>query len=339
MITEGPIVGIVNPRSAGGATGARFRNLADIFEYYMQKEAARISWKLTCKPGHAIILTRTALEQGAGVILSVGGDGTHSDVVKGFFTKAGQPINPNAKLAVIPRGTGGDFSKSLGIGPDADDGIRAFMNGSTAAIDAGRLEYLDDQGNEKRSHFINIMSMGLSGKVTRLANRGPKWMGGPAVYALATLRALCTYKNKPLLISKNDGPVEESKLCMLAVANGRYFGGGMKIAPDALLDDGLLDITCVGDLGLMDFLLKSHHLYRGTHLSLNGFSCSRTEKIHVGCDSETIIEVDGEDPGRLPITASVVPNAITVFVGEDAAITKNQKQQRRFLAFPSSSSG
>jgi YegS/Rv2252/BmrU family lipid kinase len=323
MISEGSIVGIVNPRSAGGATGARFRELANIFEFYLQKDAARINWKLTCKPGHAVILTRTALEQGAEVILSVGGDGTHSDVVNGFFTQAGEPVNPDAKLAVIPRGTGGDFRKSLGIGPEADDGIRAFMHGTTARIDAGRLEYLDDRGHEKRTHFINIMSMGLSGKVTRLANRGPKWMGGRAVYALATVRALCMYKNKSLLISRNNGPIEERKLCMLTVANGRYFGGGMKIAPDALLDDGLFDVTCVGDLGLKDFLLKSRHLYRGTHLALDEFSCSRTEKIHVGCESETIIEVDGEDPGRLPVTASIVPNAIEVFVREGAAITKN----------------
>ena len=165
------------------------------------------------------------------------------------------------------------------------------------------------------------MSMGLSGKVTRLANRGPKWLGGRAVYALATVRALCTYRNKPFLISRDGGPVEERKLCMLAIANGRYFGGGMKIAPDALLNDGKFDVIGAGDLGMKDFLLKSRHLYQGTHLSLNDFFCSRTEKIRVGCESETIIDVDGEDPGRLPVTARILPAAIEIFTGPGAAVS------------------
>ncbi|OGJ94191.1 MAG: hypothetical protein A2487_07595 [Candidatus Raymondbacteria bacterium RifOxyC12_full_50_8] len=315
------ITGIVNPRSASGKTAHRFRDLVGLCDKHLGRAADRINWKFTMKKGHAEELTRIALEEGASIILSVGGDGTHSEVVKGFFSKTGAVIHPAAKLAVIPQGTGGDLSRSLGLTSGAEAGVKALAQGTTIAVDAGALEYTSLNGATARTHFINITSMGVSGVITKLANSGPKWLGGKTVFALSTALAFLKYRNRPLSLSIDHGPFEEHVVASLAVANGRFFGGGMKIAPTALLNDGLFDVVCIGDFNFFGFLRHSRHVYAGAHLSEKGFWCRQARTITVRSDHEIFLDVDGENPGTLPATCTVLPRAITLFTGPGAAIS------------------
>ena len=315
------ITGIVNPKSASGATAHRFKDLCGLCEKYLGKDSGRLSWKFTLKRGHAEHLAREALEQGSEVILSAGGDGTHSEVVKGFFTSEGKPVNPGARLCCVSRGTAGDLCRSLGLCGGAEAAIRSLAENSFRRLDVAALEYAGRDGGRVRTHFINVASAGIGAEVAHLVNIGPKWMGGKAVFALATARAFLGYRNRRLSISIDDGPFEEHVACSLAMANGRFFGGAMQIAPQALLDDGLLDVVCVGDFGFFGFLSKIRYVYAGTHLSIPGFWCRKARTITVRSALPTGIEVDGEDVGALPVTITVIPGAIPVYVGEKAAVS------------------
>jgi YegS/Rv2252/BmrU family lipid kinase len=261
---------------------------------------------------HAAELTRAALQKGHDLIIAVGGDGTINEVVNGFFDDKG-PIRPEACFGVVPAGTGGDFIKTLGI-PRDTFAAAAVLKSAPRAIDVGRLRFVDGNGKPAVRHFINIASFGISGMVDRFVNQSSKALGGKISFALATLKAGAAYKNATVRLILDGGTPKEGKIYNVAVANGRYFGGGMKVAPDAALDDGMFDVITMGDFGFGDLLFRGLDIYSGKHLRNPKVTVQRARRVEAEpLDGiEVLLDVDGEAPGRLPASFELLQGALQV---------------------------
>jgi diacylglycerol kinase (ATP) len=313
------IAGIVNSKGNVGTARMRLKQLVAALRSHPLFKPAKLNF--TSFPGHAVELTRHALTEGADVILSIGGDGTHNEVVNGFFDRNGRLASPHAKLAVLHLGTGGDFRKSLGIGMSAGDAIRSLAEGTPYPIDIGLIRYIDLNGRQAQRYFVNIASFGISGIIDKLSHdRRFSRLGGKAAFMLATLRAFRHYRNAPIRIRMDLDPELEQPVCAFVVANGRFFGGGMKVAPHAVLDDGLFDAVCLGDFRLADFLLRGHRLYRGTHLSMEKVWTRRVRTVSIQARDPVPIDIDGDGLGYTPAEITVAPQRISVIVAKGGCL-------------------
>jgi YegS/Rv2252/BmrU family lipid kinase len=303
---------VVNPQSANGMLGRKWHYLSSIIRRHVAFEEVR-----TTGPGDATRLTREALDSGADRVVAIGGDGTINEVVNGFFD-GDTPVHPDASLGVLPFGTGGDFRKTLHIPKDTARAARILALGKTKKIDVGHLEYTTRAGQTETRMFVNIASFGISGLVDRLVNESSKALGGRLSFMISTARASITYKNQRVRITFDDNPDDAADMTIntVAVANGRYFGGGMFIAPDAELDDGFFDVVALGDMGLTDLLIHGRRMYNGTHLHLDKVSHRRAKSITAEPVGGEVVEmdVDGETPGILPATFRIIPKALSLVV-------------------------
>jgi YegS/Rv2252/BmrU family lipid kinase len=300
---------VANPQSANGALGRKWSSL----EQTIRSGLGAFEHRFTERKGDATRLARRALEEGYEMVVAMGGDGTISEVADGFFTAAG-PLNPAAVLGVLPFGTGGDFRKTIGAPKQLAAGAASLRGRRTQRIDVGRLTYTPQDGGERRScHFINIASFGIGGLVDELVNASSKALGGRVSFAWATFRAMLRFKPQRARLRLDEGEPSEVLLHNIAVANGRFFGGGMEVAPDATLDDGRFDVITLGPMSMADLLLRGHRIYKGTHLSLPQVSAARARRVEaqpVDPGERILLDVDGEVPGMLPATFELLPGAL-----------------------------
>ncbi|AKU89908.1 diacylglycerol/lipid kinase family protein [Vulgatibacter incomptus] len=301
------VVFIVNPKSGNGATGRQWRSLAS----GLRAQVGDFGELFTTRPQEATALARHALEGGADVVVAVGGDGTINEVLNGFFADDGTPVRQGAALSVLPRGTGSDFLRSLGFasGDAASIGAR-LAAGRRRQLDVGLVTYERDDGRLERRYFANVASFGTSGLVDRYVNRATKVLGGKASFTIGAVRGLLAYEDRRCRVRFDDGPWEELDITCLAVANGRFFGGGMMVAPDAKMDDGLFDVTIWSGFGLSDFVFQRGRIYDGRHVELKGTRTLRAKRIEATCAEECLLDIDGEAPGRLPSTFEILPGAL-----------------------------
>jgi len=303
---------VVNPRSANGATARHFDGIAQA----VRGAVGEFRHAFTERAMHAADLTRSALGEGFDLIVAVGGDGTVNEVVNGFFEPArpgqpARPVRPGAALALLPRGTGGDLRRTLGLDGDVAR-CAARLKGAAAPADVGRVDYTAHDGSAASRYFINVGEVGVGARVVEIANRSSKRLGGKATFKLASLRALLGWRDLRVRASFDGAAAEELEITALAVANGRYFGGGMMVAPEARLDDGLFHVTIWSGFGLSDFVLKSGSMYDGSHVNLEGTRTRTARSVRVDPSGPGLmgIEADGEPLGRLPASFTLLPGAL-----------------------------
>jgi diacylglycerol kinase (ATP) len=310
-MTGRPLV-IVNPAARNGAVGRLWDKLsASLAALGVDAETVR-----TERPGHASELAREGLRSGPRLVVAVGGDGTVNEVVNGFF-EHGRPVVTDAELAIVPIGTGRDGVRTYGISGKPERAIALIADGVTRTIDLGRATYTAHAGGEESRIFLNIASCGLSGAVAERANRTSKRLGGTPAFLWATIATFAGWKNVPFTVTI-DGVTRELVANNTIVANGRYFGGGMKIAADAKPDDGLLDAIVFGDVGRVDLALNMHRLYRGTILRHPKASHRLARVVSVEPARPLPIEIDGEQPGVTPVRFEVLPAALRLRVPRSA---------------------
>lgn len=258
--------------------------------------------------GDAVRIVREAIAAGAERIVAVGGDGTVNECVNGFA-----PGCP-AQLGVFPAGTGGDLARSIGLSKTTGDCTERL-------VDLGRVTCSGRNGGQVVRTFLNIASMGSSGLIVDKVNATSKRFGAKASFVFGTLKGLAQYENQRVRVSVDGEVAAEVVANTVAVANGRYFGGGMKIAPDARLDDGLLDVVVIGDIGMAFFVRYSGRLYAGTHTTMPEVLVFKGKQVVVeplGTDA-MLLETDGEQPGQGPATFEVLPKALRLLGRWDEA--------------------
>ncbi len=299
---------VVNPKSANGSTGKRWGELAAT----IARSLSDFGVEFTRGPNDATTITRSALKSGYDCIVAVGGDGTINEVTNGFF-EGGQVVHPTAALGVLPRGTGGDFRRTFEWDTDFFAAVQRLKTPDTRPFDVGTCEYVNHQGVKEIRHFANILSFGVSGLVDQEVAK-LKGFGGKLGFSLASLRALSKFRDCAVRLSFDGKPAETIPITTLAVANGKYFGGGMKVAPQADVSDGLFDVTIWSGFGPADFILKSGGLYSGKHVDFAGTRVLRCTELVAESDQEVLIDCDGEQPGKLPCRLTIKPGAIRLKV-------------------------
>jgi YegS/Rv2252/BmrU family lipid kinase len=297
---------IVNPRSGGGLSKRRWAALVGP----ITDGLGPIDARFTEAKGDGRRIAHEEAAAGRGLIVAMGGDGTISEVADGILAAGGA-----SELGIIPRGTGGDFRRTLDLADDPGEASRRIRDTPARLLDAGRVSFVADDGSLAERHFVNVVSFGFSSDVARRANTSSKRLGGRVAFLAATVRSLVSYDNADVLVSIDDQPERRMSVLLAAIGNGRFFGGGMKICPEALLDDGLLDLVIVGNLGRAGVMVNIHRIYSGMHLTMKEVQGARVRRLKVApADRQAKIplEVDGETPGHLPASFELLPGALRV---------------------------
>jgi diacylglycerol kinase (ATP) len=303
---------IVNPASASGSTGRAWPGVASaVRQHFGPFEVA-----FTKRPGEAVEIAEREAREGRPLVIACGGDGTVNEVANGILRAESE-----TELGLLPSGTGGDFRRTLGVPRRPADAARALRDGETRAMDAGRVTFLNESGEEESRFFVNVASFGMGGDVIRrvksragLPAGAARLLGGRLSFAAAALQAAVTFEKPPVRVSLDGGAASRMNVANFCVANARYFGGGMKIAPNAKVDDGRFDVVAVGDVSAFTVLANSYRLYLGTHLGMQEVRHALASRVRAEAADGSVVklEVDGELAGRLPATFEIMPGALRV---------------------------
>ena len=305
---------VVNPRSGNGRTGREWKSI----ERALGAVYPAMSIGFTRKQGEATALVRYALREGYQEIVAVGGDGTINEAVNGMFDGTGM-APPDTVFAFVTSGTGGDFRKTFGVEAGTQAAIERLKRATVRRIDAGRVICLTNSGEPTSRYFINIASFGLSGVIVDAVNRAriAKLFGGSFAFGFHSAVAMLRYRNRAVRIMVDGVEDEIASISTVAVANGQYFGGGMKVAPNALVDDGLFDVVIMGGAPKGQSVADMKLIYTGDHIRKPHVRVLHGRHVVVAPVAETrgrpvLIETDGEAAGRLPATFEILPRAINL---------------------------
>ncbi|MFQ6108021.1 MAG: diacylglycerol/lipid kinase family protein [Candidatus Aminicenantales bacterium] len=300
---------IVNPESNKGRTKRRWKQIKEALKTFLKE----FRYEFTEKPLQAIEISRTAIKEGTELIVGVGGDGTINEIANGFYEDQ-KIINPQTVLGIVPSGTGCDFTRSLNIPVNLKKALHVITQAPSSWIDIGRVRYRGHSGDEEERYFLNVADFGIGGEVVKKVNEN-RLKRKASSYLRCLVSTFLSYKNKrvQLKINGEEFPVEE--YLVGTISNGRIFGKGMKIAPHAKLDDGLFDVVLVKGMRIMEFFRNVWKIYTGSHLSHPKISFLRGHKIEA-CPEEgekdVLIELDGEQLGRLPAVFEIIPKNFLV---------------------------
>lgn len=309
-----PLV-IINPASAGGATGDSWPGMASD----LRSHFGAFTPIFTRHAGEGTELAAAAARKGVKLIIACGGDGTISEVANGILISG-----KDAELGLLPSGTGGDFRRTIGVPRRARDAAEILRTGRSRRIDVGRVTYTTTGGAQETRYFLGVASLGMTAEVIErvkqrnpewLPFKGPQWLTGRLSFGMSMLQTAMQSKASRVVVQADDQQEQHLTLVALCVANARFFGGGMKIAPDAKLNDGKFDVVSIGDLGAFKIFTNAPRLYFGAHLGMQQVGHALAAKVlarPVLKTEEISIEVDGELPGRLPATFQIVPSALQV---------------------------
>lgn len=309
-----PLV-IVNPKSASGSTRDKWAATASDLRAHF----GPFSLAFTKSQGDGIALAERAARSGRQFIIACGGDGTINEVANGILLSG-----EDAELGVLPSGTGGDLRRTLGLPGSTREAAKALRTGETRTMDAGKVTFHDHDGNEASRYFLNVSSVGLAADVIKRVKSAKAfdWLPidsvrGRANFAVSALQEVIDLDPSLVRVRFDAGDEHSVQTIAFCIANARYFGGGMMIAPDAAINDGLLDVVNIGDIGTAKILFNAHSIYRGTHHGLaevNTTLASRVEITSADSSRDILIETDGELPGKLPATYEIVPGALRIRV-------------------------
>ena len=306
---------IVNPKSAAGSTKGKWAETAsDLRTHFGPFNVA-----FTKRQGDGLELARRGVENGRKFIIACGGDGTINEVANGIL-ETGEDI----EMGILPSGTGGDFRRTSEMPQTMREAARALRTGETKKIDVGKVTFRSFDGETVSRYFLNVSSFGLAASIIQRVKGDSllSWLPidavrGKASFALSALQEVIGPSVSRVKVKIDTSEEKTLDTVNFCVANARFFGGGMKIAPDASLADGLFDVVNIGDISTMRILLNAHTLYRGTHVDLtevNSKKAMRIEAKPFDDNAEIHIETDGELPGMLPAIYEIVPAALSLRV-------------------------
>ena len=296
---------IVNPVAGANTTYRKWPRISRLLRHI----GLPFEFQYTEGVGHAIELARAAASDGCQFLVAVGGDGTVNEVANGILLSKDLS---KATIGIISTGTGGDFVRSAGIPRDYIKACSSLIGARKRLIDVGVVEYQKD-GQTLKRFFVNSAGVGFDAAVAEVSNRLPKFLGGTIPYILGLLRSLAGYKNKSVVIRVNNR-VEAKRILSIVVANGCYFGGGMRVAPQADICDGLLDVISVGDMGKIELLRAFPTIYKGTHIYHPKVMMEKATQIAIESSEKFLVHADGEFLGEGPVSFGLMPSALSIAI-------------------------
>ena len=304
---------ICNPVSGAGLG---YERLAAV-RRTLERANIPYSSEVTHERGHATALARAAVMSGCGVVVAIGGDGTFHEVVNGVMDATGTGgdlARSRVAVGLVQAGRGSDFGRSVGIPADPDAACTRLVSGRTQLVDLGHVRYRSFKGEERSRYFANSAGLGFDAEVSVRANAAPRMLGGTIPYLSSLLLTLGTYRNKRIALCSDGGEQWQGRVNSMVVANGQYFGGGMKIAPEALLADGQFDVIILGDLGKVDLVRNVPRVYDGSHITHPKVRTFRAEQVEATSPDRLLLQADGEVLGMAPATFTIVPSALRLIV-------------------------
>ncbi len=269
------ILFIVNPIAGTD----RAKKLIPLIEEKMDKTNIKYSIAITSQPKEATALTIKGLEDGFDSIVAVGGDGTINEVAMGIVQKG------CGTLGIIPGGTGNDLARSLDIPLDPEEALYSLLSGTKKHIDFGRIN---------GSLFLNVASMGLDAEIVKRTDKIKKIIKGGIAYTISLIITLVVYKSKKLTIELDEEVIEMDAM-LTAVANGKYYGGGMKICPMASLNDGYFHVVVIKKISKLKLLTLFPLVFSGGHVNLTDLvKVYKSKKVKLKFDKELLLNIDGE---------------------------------------------
>ncbi len=291
---------IVN-RVAGRGRG---RRVWQAVQEMLERDGYPYSVAFSSRPGEGPMLARQAAREGCRLVVALGGDGTVNEVANGI-------MGSGAALGIVPAGTGSDYIRSLPLPKDPLEAARTLYTGRRLTVDVGLVN---------NRYFLGVTGIGIDAEVCRRVNEDLTWLGGKKAYIAGLLATLVSYRPQPVKIVMDQLTLEE-EVMFVAVANARFFGGGMEIAPQANLQDGLLDVCVIKALPKLELLRAFPRVFAGSHTDHPAFKAYRTRRVAITGQYPFSIQAEGELIGRLPLEARILPGALSVMVsksqGED----------------------
>lgn len=264
-----------------------------------------ISFLFSEYAGHATPLARQAIVDGAQIVVAVGGDGTNNEVANGVM----QAGNPAVKMGLLPNGTGNDFAKTVKVTDSAETLKAMIESNSIRPIDLGRLSYKDEKGADASCYFINITDVGLGGYIAQKIAGSGKWLGAFITFQKAIISTFLTYKHMHVKATA-DGFTYDGRVLSYIIANGKYFGAGMGIAPGADPTDGKFEIVLGAEISLWDYLTNLGKVRKTQKIIHPQMTYHNASRVTIEAPEPLPIDMDGEFIGYTPLKVEVVPGAL-----------------------------
>lgn len=289
---------IVNPAAGNGRAQANWRTV----EARLRTSGVEVPAWTTQGPGHGTVLARRAIAEGFRTLIAVGGDGTVHEVVNGFVAD-GRPRD-DVRLGVVPSGTGMDFVRNLGLAAGLEAAVQRIAAGRERMVDVG-------VASPDNVLFVNFAETGLGAAVVAREARLPSGLPGRVSFLVAAIQAGLTEDTVPVRISVDGALLYEGMAVSAVTANGQYFGGGMKIAPGASMQDGYLDVLVLGDFTRFELVTQIWKLYPGVHVNLPKVRVARGKTVRIEPLEPARLDLDGElvDASQ-PYVLTVLPGAL-----------------------------
>ena len=301
----GTAVLICNVRSGRGGVGQKLPEV----EAALRDRGLDYEIRRTEHRGHATQIAREVVSTGGRFVVAMGGDGTVHEVVNGMI-EDDKAINPEAVLGVVAAGTGCDFVKTFGLPTGPRDAVRHLDGGESFLIDIGKVTYRDGE-EEVTRYFPNIAEVGLGAECVARAEKLPRWLG-PTVYLFSFWLTMRKHRAADVVVDVVDRTYE-GKMNNMVVANGQFFGGGMKIAPKAAPTDGLLDIQ-VEHARKREAIAMMPKVFKGEHVPHPDIEEYKRVRCSITSERPLLIEADGEVLGHTPASFEVITEAIALKV-------------------------
>lgn len=279
----------------------------------IQAQWGYCDYEYTNSQGHGIIMTTDALRRGYEMVVAVGGDGTANEVLNGFY-EDGECISEEAVLGIIRAGTGGDFVRSLNYPVRLSERLKMLQGSETRWIDIGHVAFKSRDGLPQFRYYLNVGGCGLAGEVVDEVKKITRTFGPSAAYLIGLGKALRRHQNAKLTVKIDScEPITKKALCAV-VANGQYFGSGMHVAPDAIIDDGWFDFILIGDIKVTTLLRNLPQLYWGNIRNHPNVEVYRAKRVQISSERPVLLDLDGEQQGVLPATYTIIPKAVRIKV-------------------------
>lgn len=300
---------IVNPESDKGRTRRKWSEIREALRHFIRE----FKYEFTEHPFQAAEISRAAIKDGSELIIGVGGDGTMNEIANGFYENM-KIINPLTSLGIVPSGTGCDLIKSLNVPRSLSHALRTLTQAPSSLIDVGRVKFLNNDGILTERLFLNVADFGIGGEVVKNVTES-RMRRKASSYLKCLLSTVINFSHKKIRITVDGRPLDLDEYMIGAVSNGRVFGKGMKIAPEAKIDDGFFDFILVKGMKLFEFFRNVWRIYAGTHLSHPKIFSFRGKKITAepaDTFEPVLLELDGEQLGLLPAEFELIPRSIPI---------------------------